>query len=278
MATVSTGRNPPEGRAPEPWRRVLLPIEHGSWSLVLEPVLLALACGGALPAAGVALLGCGVQLARRPARMLAGGAGPSLGRCLVGVACAALLATGGLILLARGAGGCWSWAWVAGGAALSAAPLLAADAAGRARSFPAELLAAALGPLLAPIALLASGAGIGMASAAYLLLAARSVPTFVLVRTAVRRRKGLDAPGNGSVLAWHAAALAACVALAHGGDWVVRPCVLSAVLVVATARVPLWLALAPGLPARRLGVCELGLGIVHALLSALALGAFAIAG
>ena len=118
MATVSTERNPPVGRAPEPWRRVLLPIEHGSWSLVLEPVLLALACGGALPAAGVALLGCGVQLARRPARMLAGGAGPSLGRCLVGVACAALLATGGLILLARGAGGCWSWAWVAGGAAL----------------------------------------------------------------------------------------------------------------------------------------------------------------
>jgi hypothetical protein len=243
------------------WRealRVILPKEHGSWSLVLEPLVLGLgiapsAAGGALALAVVA----GFFL-RRPLKLwLSGGADP---RRPVARRCVILLAAVAL-------------AGLAGAAALTAPvrlwPLLLGvppgaafvwfDSRGAAREAAAEF-AGSTAFAIVPLGL-ATLAGWPLASALALavVMAGRSLPTVLTIRTYLRRGKGAAVSSAPAF----AAALAAVAAVAFLARARLAPWTAAAAMAVLLGRAWFLLGpLRPRIPATKLGVAESALGAI----------------
>jgi hypothetical protein len=245
--------------------RLLLPKEHGSWSVTLEPLALGLiaapsAAGGALAASVLA----GFFL-RRPLRLLwGGGIDP---RRPLAWGCVAMLS------VVVGAG---LWCAAAWSTPARLWPLLAAmpaglaflwfDSRGESREAAAELAGvAAFAAIPAALGSLAGWApSVALALAG--LMACRSVPTVMTIRAYLRCSKGEPVP-VGPALAASAAAVVVSIVLARVGlaSW-------TAVPVMALLLVRAWFLLGPlkpWLPARTVGMIESILGGLWVLVVAL---------
>ncbi|MBZ9713567.1 YwiC-like family protein [Deinococcus multiflagellatus] len=199
-----------------PLRPIALPAEHGGWSLLLEPLVLALllvpSAGGALLAGAAASL----FLTRHPLKLALndrrrGKRYPRTAWAERFAALYAALALGcGLAALAL-AGGSWGWPL------LLAAPLallqLRFDAHNRGRDLLPEIAGAAALAAAAPALVLAGGGDARVAWALWAVAGTRAAVSILYVRARLRLERGAPAPGRGPVLA-HVLALGGMLALA----------------------------------------------------------------
>ena len=245
---------------PAALKSILLPKEHGSWSLAFEPVVLGLlvassAAGGALAAAVAAGF-----FTRRPLKLAVTLPASDPRRAVAGwlALTGAVLALAALGFAASLGGGRALWPL------LLAAPFGAAflwfDLRNEMREAEAELagsIAFALTPAtFATLGGWAPGPALALAGLTF----ARGVPTVLMVRTYLRIRKG-------EAVAWFPPLAAGTAALLLvGGLWreqLVPPAavVLGAILWLRGA----WLvsAFRPAWPARQVGILEAVLGTVH---------------
>jgi len=253
-------------RAPGFFRDLVLPKEHGSWSLALEPLAFGLLIAPSVPwmlfgfavVAGFFLrrpLGIAARdhrAERRAAARLAVVAGVGIG----GVFLAATL-------LAAGVG----WLKWLLPSALCGGLFLSFDLRNAGRAETAEVAgAAAFAFLPAAIASLA-GWGNREALALGLVMLGRAVPTVLSVRAALRGTKsGEHRPG----LAVAAAAVACLIGIALARQSI-APWSAVGLLALLTARaIALLVFPRPALRARTIGMLEAALGVVFVLVTALA--------
>lgn len=263
MSPGPFGTEPP-ARAGSRRTSVFLPKEHGSWSLALEPLALGLLVVPSIGGVALALAAFSGFLARRPVRALLGEA-RTPAATIAAVALLGLCAAAGFAEAAVLGGVIRLWPLLF---SLPAVILfLYADWRGTARAALAEIAGGAAFALL-PAALASLG---GWRPAAALSLAAvmasRSVPTVMAVRSAVRSGKGQPASPRMSVFA----AVTACVLLAllSSRSWVPGLVVDLSFLLVLRA---CFMAQSGGQArsARQLGLTEAVLGAVYVVGSALA--------
>lgn len=201
------------------WRHVVLPAEHGSWGLVLEPIALGLLA--AFSWAGV-LLGLGAFLgflAFQPLRVAWRGIrrGARGQRQRLARQWGAAFGFSALVLALWGLSNA---AWQPLGVLLLAAPLgliyLRYDLEQPSRAWQAEVSGTlAFGSLAAAIAIV-GGWPLPQALALWALMAARGLPSVMYVRARLRLEKGREVKG-GLALGLHALALAGVWLLARSG-------------------------------------------------------------
>jgi hypothetical protein len=253
-----------------PLKTLALPVEHGGWGFLIEPVVVGLAMAPSSAGACLAVGALFAFLARHPLRLWLmdrrkGARHPRTGLAALvaaGYAALALLLLAGALALPGAA----FWAPLVAAAPFGLAAL-GFDALGRSReALPEAAGAVALGAAVTAIAQ-AGGAPAGLAWGAWLLLALRAVSAVLYVRARLRLDRALPA-GPGLVHGLHGAALLASVALATAG---LGPWLAVAAFLVLLARAAL------GLSARRsrvrpqvVGFQEMGYGLATVL--ALALG------
>ncbi|MBI2498210.1 MAG: YwiC-like family protein [Opitutae bacterium] len=241
-------------------KSLLLPKEHGSWSLAFEPVVLALLVAPSGTGAALAATVAGGFFTRRPLKLACTLPASDLRRAsAAGLALAgAALALAALAVTAVIGG--WRGLWPLLLAAPFGAAFLWFDLRNEMREAEAEL-AGSIAFALTPAAF-ATVAGWAPAPALALagIMLARSVPTVLIVRAYLRINKGQAA-------AWFpplaAATLALLLIVALGGRQLVPPA--AAVLGVVFWLRGCWLvtSLRPAWTARRVGVLEAVLGTVH---------------
>jgi len=253
---------------PDLWRTVLMPVEHGGWGLLAEPIVLGLClapsvAGGLLAGAFLAAF-----LARQPWRLaLADRArGARFPRTRV--------AERGAVVLSVLALGLGLAAVAMAGQEVALALLLAAppaalalwfDTRGGQREVVAEVAGAVALAGSAPAIALAGGASWAVALGAWLLVALRAFSSILYVRARLRLDREKPA-GVRTVLAVHALALLGAALLAGWGH---GPWLGVAAFALLSARAVL--GLAPSRPRQRprtLGFWELGFGVVTVLLLA----------
>lgn len=174
-------------------RQVLLPSEHGGWSLTLEPVVLGLIVA---PSSAGLVLGLAALLAfvaRTPLKLalVDRWRHRRLRRSVLAERAAGLELAGvvGLAALAVGLAEKAFW-WPLALAVPLVAVELWYDMRSRSRHLAPELLGAVgMGSVAAAVAL-AGGAGNGTAGGLWVILAARSVAAIPFVRVQLRRAKG----------------------------------------------------------------------------------------
>lgn len=250
--------------APAP--AAFLPKEHGSWSLVLEPLALGLLVAPSIPGGALATAAFAGFLARRP---LKAAFAPEFSerRCAARqtVVMLSALAVAGLFETVVTGG--WLPLWPL----LLAAPLggLFAyfDAQGDSRAAAAELSGSAAFALLPAALATLAGWPVFAALALAALTLTRSIPTILTIRSCLRLRKGqpvnLIVPGLAALIACGAIFL-----LAAGGH---VPALATAGAVLLLAR-SLWFAspFRPDWSARSIGLAELVLGLIYLTLVAVA--------
>lgn len=272
---------PPVSRRPA--TTVFLPKEHGSWSLVLEPLALGLLiapswAGGALAAAVLAGF-----FARRPLKAAfsrkrqevaenvsfsPGTLNETLTRSATAretvVMLSALAAAG---LFEAGVLGGWSGLWPLLPAAGLGALFLRFDAQGDSRAALAEV-AGSTAFAFVPAAMAAlAGWPVTIALTLAGLAAARSIPAILAVRSHLRVAKGEPARGALTLLV-SLLAFAVLATLAVRGYAPASAGWLGALLLIRTG----WLVgpWRPAWPARRIGQTEAFLGILYVLLLSVA--------
>ena len=250
------------------WReaiRLILPKEHGSWSLALEPLMLGLivapsAAGGALAFSVLAAF-----FLRRPLKLwLGGGADPRRPQAFLCVVILAAMGMVGLILAAILAGPARLWPLLL--AVPPGAAFVWFDSRGESREAAAEI-AGSIAFAAAPAAL-ASLAGwpADAALAVAVVMASRSVPAILTIRAYLRRNKGLPV-SIAPALTTSVAAVLASALLARAG---LAPWTATVVMILLLVRAGLLLGLArPRLPANRVGIAESVLGGVLVIVLAL---------
>ena len=227
---------PPETAPAVSWSSVALPVEHGGWGFLLEPLALGLVLAPSPGGLALALAALCAFLARHPLRLVLMDRRRGTRYPRTGVAERFLFAylVVALALLALGlalAGGSFWPALVA--AAVPALVALWYDAAGRSREVGAEATGAvALSGTAAAIAL-AGGAQAVVAAGAAALMALRAVASVVYVRARIRLDRG-TAAGPGTALGVHGVALAATVAMAVAG-WAPRLSIVAFLVLLARA-------------------------------------------
>ncbi len=247
------------------WRDLVMPKEHGSWSLAFEPVALGLLAAPTPAGAMFAVAVAAGFFARRPLGIAwreqkAERRAAAWTAVLVCGAVAALFTAGAVAL-----GGVAWLGWLAP-AALLGAVFLGFDLRRAGREEAAEVAGSAAFACLPA----AFGALAGWPAAVSLALAAvmlgRAVPTVLCVRAMLRGAKtGEHRPGM--ALATAALALAAGVWLAAGGY---APWSAAALLGVLAVRAGAWLVFPrPALRARTLGMIEAVLGVAFVLVAGL---------
>jgi hypothetical protein len=257
-----------DAAGPVSLRSVALPVEHGGWGLLAEPLLVGLALAPTRAGAGFTLAAVGAFLARHPLKLVLadrrrGARYPRTGVAeRMTAAYAAVALAGAAVALRLAPPAAW---WPL----LAAAPLGAAqlwyDVRHQGRRLAPELLGgAALGSTAAALAL-AGGWPAGVAAALWALLALKAVTSVVYVRARVRLDRGQPASVETAVAA-QAGALAGSAALAWLGTAPLLAVVAFAVLLLRAGR---------GLSARRralrtrdIGFRELAYGLLVAALIA----------
>jgi hypothetical protein len=200
------------------WRAVALPVEHGGWGLLGEPILMGLCLAPSRAGLGIALTALAAFLARHPLKLVLtdrrrGARYPrtALGeRFVLGYGLLALL---GLVAAADASP--LAWVVLALGVPFGLAQL-AYDVKLQGRALAPELLGAlALGSVAAAI-LLAGRFSVGAALAAWTLLALKAVASVFYVRVRLRLDRGLR-PGLAPPLAAHGLAVTVAGLLASVG-------------------------------------------------------------
>jgi YwiC-like protein len=244
------------------WRTVVLPREHGGWSLIAEPALLGLLVAPSW--AGVALAFAGVLafLARTPLRLFL--VDRSRHRwlprtslawnvALVELALAALLAT---MAWARAGSG---WLVAVGVAAPLVAVQLWFDARSRSRRLAPELAGSVAAGAFAAAVALAGGAPAALAAGLWLVLAGRSIAAIPFVRVQIARWRGGSTGANGGGSARAAGIVGVIVALvAVALDMRLA---LGAAVVMAAVGLHAWWVRRPPSPAKVVGLQQLALGL-----------------
>lgn len=199
-------------------RAIALPVEHGGWGLLGEPVVVGLAVAPSWPGAGVAVLAACAFLARHPLKLAAADwrRGRRTARTALAERFALLYAAGavaGLTLALAGAARFW-WPLAA------AAPLglfqLAHDARNRGRSLWPELAGGVALGSVAAAEVLAAGAALAGALALWALLAGKAAAAILYVRARLRCDRGAAFDRAGTAAA-HAVLVGVAAALAARG-------------------------------------------------------------
>ena len=241
-------------------KQLFLPKEHGSWSLALEPIVLALLVAPSAAGALLALAGIAGFFTRRPLKfaITLPADDPRRAPAWIGAILFALLAAaaqGGAAIL-----GPPHALWPLLLAAPFGALFLWFDLRNAAREAEAELAGSMAFALVPASGAMLAGWPAPVALALAALALARSAPTVLTVRTYLRLGKGEDPSAFPSLVA-AGVAFATVALLARQG---LVPSVAVAVSTVLLLRTG-WLVspLRPHWPARQLGVMEAILGVIH---------------
>lgn len=246
------------------WRALILPREHGSWSLALEPLALGLIAAPSGPGSALALSAAAIFLARRPWQAA------RAGDARLGFALSALTLLGLIALLALVAG--VHYAQGPAGIALAAAiPAAAAFAwfdrrkAGRAAA--AELAGATCFAVFPVAIALAGGRAWPLAVVLGGFALARSTTSILALRTFLRRRKGETVTLRFACGVAIASAVAFVSYAWQGGSW------LPAVWTIVFAGRVAWLfgRFPPQWTARQLGMLEAVGGVLAIITTGIAL-------
>lgn len=248
----------PARRRPSAPASVFLPKEHGSWSLALEPLALALLLAPSAAGAAFALTVLAGFFARRPLKAAFSAQAPDRRRTARGalLLLATLMIAGMVETLLLGD---WRALWPLLAAAPFGALFAYWDGQGDNRATRAELAGSATFAMLPAV----FGTLAGWSAAAALSLAAlalvRSVPTVLTIRAFLRQRKGRD---TGRLIPLLAAgiglALIVFLAILNHLPWLATAGAV--LLLLRTA----WLLLArPEWSARRAGITEAVLGVAY---------------
>jgi len=196
-------------------RAVALPVEHGGWGMLGEPLLLGLLIAPSVPGLGVGLAAAFAFLARHPLKLAIADRrqGRRTARAVASERFALLytgLAVGALLLANRGPAG-W-WLPLAAAAPLALAQFLH-DVRNQGRQLLPELLGGlALGSIVAA-ELLAGGWTLAPSFAAWAIVASKATAAILYVRARLRCDRGL-AFGRATVLWVHLLALLVALGLA----------------------------------------------------------------
>jgi len=243
-----------------------LPKEHGSWSLVLEPLALGLLVAPSFAGGALATAAFAGFLARRPLKVALA---PEFSerRCAARRTLVMLSALAVAGLFEAVVTGGWRPLWPL----LLAAPLggLFAyfDAQGDSRAAAAELAGSAAFAMLPAVFAVQAGWATAPALALAAVSLGRSLPTVMTVRTCLRLRKGESVDPTAPLLAAFAAGVVLlALALAHRVPPLI---VVGAALLFARSA---WFASArrPQWSARRFGISEAILGACFVALVAIA--------
>jgi hypothetical protein len=248
------------------WRDLVLPKEHGSWSLAGEPLALSLLAAPSLPGALLAFATAAAFFARRPLRIAFRDAKPSRrheAAIALGVCVAVAL---GFFAAAVAAGGVAWLAWLLPSLALGAI-FVHFDLQNEGRAEAAEIAGAAAFAFL-PAAFGALAGWSAWSSLAFgVAMCGRAVPTVMCVRAVLRAAKtGVrrDAPA----LVAAAVAVVAAVAVAHDG---LAPWTLVALTAAFFLRtIALLVFPRPRVRGRTLGIVEAAAGAVFVAATAFA--------
>ena len=219
MSTALRPASTPAPHAPVSLKTVALPVEHGGWGMLAEPLVMGLVLAPTLAGLGLTIAALGAFLVRPPLKLALSDWRRSARypRTILATKVAAaygLVALVGLVLAA----------WRAPAAAwlpvLVAAPLgllqLWYDARLQGRQVLPELLGGVALGAGASALMLAGGWAMGAALAAWGLLAAKAVASVLYIRARLRLDRGQPA-SRGPGLVTHFAAVTLAVALALGG-------------------------------------------------------------
>jgi hypothetical protein len=250
-------------------RTVALPVEHGGWSLALEPVALGLLVAPSTAGLFLAIATAGAFLARHPLKIVLGDRRRGRRFPRTAAAEAFLLLYGALAFASALAAAATAASYAFILPLLLAAPLvavqLAFDAAGRSRSLAPELTGSAGLAGVATSIALAGGWTSVPAYGLWAVLITRAVPAILYVRARLNRLHGEHASGA-TVIAGHVAALAVVVALACAKA---VPLLAPAALAVLLLRAAHGFAESgPDVTAKRIGIREIVYGALTVALVA----------
>jgi hypothetical protein len=207
-------------------RSVALPVEHGGWGMLGEPLLLGLLVAPSWAGLGVGLASLGAFLAHHPLKLALADWRRRSARTRTAVALSFVILYGSAaavgVAMARSGQQGW-WLPLAAAAPLALAQL-AYGARLQGRQLLPELLGSvALGSVVAA-EMRAGGRAFGPSLAAWAVLAAKAVGAILYVRARLRCDRGL-APDRAVPVASHAGALLMGMALAGAGytPWLVVP-------------------------------------------------------
>lgn len=207
-------------------RSVALPVEHGAWGMVGEPLLLGLIVAPSWGGLGVGLASLAAFLAHHPLKLaLADRRRRSLSRRTTAATAFVLFyaaaAAAGLALARRGQPGWWLPLAVASPLALAQ---LAYDSGGQGRRLLPELLGGVALSCVVAAEMRAAGWPFGPSLAAWAVVAAKAIGAVLYVRARLRYDRGL-APNRIVPVVSHVATLLLGLALARTGyvPWVVVP-------------------------------------------------------
>jgi hypothetical protein len=248
----------PWTRLPSParWRELVMPKEHGSWSLALEPLAFGLIAAPSAAGGWLALAVVAGFFARRPLRIAWRDARRERrDEAYVALAACAFAGLTALAIAIFLAGTTWLM-WLVP-SAVAGALFLSFDLRNGGREEAAEIAGStAFACLPAALAVLAGAAPLS-ALALALVMCGRAIPTVLAVRAALRGAKtGVRRPAP--------ALIAALAALAFGvmlvrSDLAPRTAV-AALAVLAIRAIGLLVFPRPALRARTVGMIEAGMG------------------
>ena len=210
-----TASSPHRVTNPVRLRPIALPVEHGGWSLLLEPIALGLLLAPSPTGALISVAAIGLFLARHPYKLAVRDwrTGRRGRRALIAERFAVLYLLVGLLAasLAVKTGG-FTFLLPLIFAVPVAIVQLAFDSLGRSRSLIAELAGAAATGSLASAIALSGGWPRATAFALWVIMAARSIPTILYLRTRLRLMRGKSSSRWWPLVA-HVAALMATASL-----------------------------------------------------------------
>ncbi|PJF36250.1 MAG: prenyltransferase [Candidatus Thermofonsia Clade 1 bacterium] len=257
-------------KARSAWRNIVLPAEHGGWGFLFEPILLGLLAAFSWAGIALSIAAISVFLAQQPLKIalkdrLRGKRHPRTALAERFVMLFALIATlSGLVALLSASAEFLM-------PLLIAVPLALLQVVYAARNRGREAIPEISGALAlgasAPMIGSAGGMALPMAFLLWLVLAARAIISIMYVRVRLRRARQEPARIEGTLLL-HSAAFISFISLWQAGIIGVTLPIAFGVLLARAAKG----LLAPKAVATKvIGFSEIGLGILVAILAALAL-------
>ncbi len=254
--------------APLRLRSLALPVEHGGWGMLGEPLLLGLLVAPSWPGLGVGVASAAAFLAHHPAKLVLADLrrGPAHRRTAMALGFLLLYGTVAGVGLAAAGSGQWGW-WIP---LVAAAPLAAAqlayDARHQGRQLLPELLGAVALSSVVAAEMRAAGVPFGPCLAAWAVLASKAVGAVLYVRSRLRYDRGLVSDRM-AALASHLFALLLAFALARVGyaPWVVVPAFAWFLARAAYGLSPLHTPVRP----QKVGIQEMAYGFSFVLLLAI---------
>jgi hypothetical protein len=250
---------PPAPRRRARWRAVARPEEHGGWSLSAEPALLGLLVAPSWAGGSLAVAAILAFVVRTPLKLVLVDRwrGRWLPRTRLALAVAAVeLGALGALAWVAGARAGWSWCLPVAAATPLVAVELWFDMRSRSRRLVPELCGAVGIAAVAAAVALAGGASGRLALALWLVLAARSVAAIPFVRVQIARLRA-----RAVRLGTSDRAQLVGVLIALGAVVADTAVIAGALTVVLVAMAQAWWSRRPAVPAKVLGLRQLGVGL-----------------